>query len=1267
MANIGTLAGKLEMDTSPWEKSAKTVQQQAKGLGDSINRVVEQAAGFAAGQAGMLAFGKGVDAAKQAVFGMNSTLETAELQFTTLMGSAAAAKAQVADIFEIAKKTPFETGPILQASKTLQTFGGAALNTKSEIIAIGDAAAASGAPINELAFWVGRAYSMIQGGQPFGEAAMRLQELAILTPQARQQMEALQKAGASQAEVWGVLQQEIGRFGGAMEKQAGTWAGLTSTFSDSSNILISRVFQPLFKVAEQTLGRINEFLDTPEVEAWANSMTAHVTMVIQAIGILGGAFGRIFGSIANTVITVGKIIYEGLQWINPFARHSDPLVDQVQDGINLIIRKYQDLGQIQDPIHNIEGLITNLEAVSASGMAKMAQQTLDLKMITLSYLGRDVPQAYAAAVGTIQSFNTTLADLRTQIADQRTVVQDWKEQLDEASLAVRDQQTMVHNAERELLPYQQAVSAAKAEMQPFAEAHRAAKDELQGIKDQISDVTASLRPYQLAVDAANRAMGTQQLSVDAARIAMTPFKDAVDDVQFTIQRLSDQLSNVKDKMSDLQRIPLAGSEKFRKQLEDTTDRANKVKLQIAQMGASGVKSGSQIDNLRQQLDKLDSQAESIRLTEAVQLAPQRRQIDQAMNPQKAEQPFDAILAQATQLGQQRTAIEGTMDAAKAGLVAAKDAQIPYVDAMRAEERTLGSLTLIRDKANLQLARQKDELLTPLIALQSDAEEKVRAADQAERGYSQALELANRALQARKDAMQPLLDSLDELRGVETGIRDAQQADVDRLRDLEGAYSAVSRMAQDWADRLDKVSQAAEKAEEKAKAAAAAKPTGNMAPNLGFDPEALAARQAEMEQKAAGLAEIAANTEKDWAPVIATLTDFSESMGRASKRLDDFAGSADNIRPIINGVGAGLATWGILSTIIPLVTGLVGAIAGATTAGGAMAAVVAFIGPQGLITLGIIAVAAVVALAAAAWTGNWGDIQGKTQAVWGVLEPIFDALGSKINDVRDTLSSPEGLTDAASKLMLLVSGPFAPMVLAWQNDFLGIQTRTGDLVTSLGTLWGYINDHIMPILRTVTSIEMMMFQQGFEYITTKVQDAITWFQNLFTAVGDLGTKFDGAAKLSLGPFTVEIGKVMDAIKGLWDFITTTIKNGIGDWIHNNITQPLDQLRGVLEATEKAMHMQSGAASAPVAGFAGGTDFAPGGWAMVGEQGPELVNLPRGAQVTPNDALGGDTVTINVHPRAGDSEETIARRVADIIEQRQSRTTRNRMFGSGTSFS
>lgn len=57
------------------------------------------------------------------------------------------------------------------------------------------------------------------------------------------------------------------------------------------------------------------------------------------------------------------------------------------------------------------------------------------------------------------------------------------------------------------------------------------------------------------------------------------------------------------------------------------------------------------------------------------------------------------------------------------------------------------------------------------------------------------------------------------------------------------------------------------------------------------------------------------------------------------------------------------------------------------------------------------------------------------------------------------------------------------------------------------------------------------------------------------------------------------------------------------------------------------------SLKVPGFAQGTNFAPGGLALVGERGPELVNLPRGSQVTPNNqlqrAMGGETGFIISH--------------------------------------
>lgn len=75
---------------------------------------------------------------------------------------------------------------------------------------------------------------------------------------------------------------------------------------------------------------------------------------------------------------------------------------------------------------------------------------------------------------------------------------------------------------------------------------------------------------------------------------------------------------------------------------------------------------------------------------------------------------------------------------------------------------------------------------------------------------------------------------------------------------------------------------------------------------------------------------------------------------------------------------------------------------------------------------------------------------------------------------------------------------------------------------------------------------------------------------------------------------------------------------------------------------------------VPGFARGTNFAPGGMAIVGERGPELVNLPRGSQVIPNHELrsmgaaGGNTFHINMTPTGNprydrENSAMVARRI------------------------
>jgi hypothetical protein len=68
------------------------------------------------------------------------------------------------------------------------------------------------------------------------------------------------------------------------------------------------------------------------------------------------------------------------------------------------------------------------------------------------------------------------------------------------------------------------------------------------------------------------------------------------------------------------------------------------------------------------------------------------------------------------------------------------------------------------------------------------------------------------------------------------------------------------------------------------------------------------------------------------------------------------------------------------------------------------------------------------------------------------------------------------------------------------------------------------------------------------------------------------------------------------------------------------------------------------------FAKGTTYAPGGMALVGERGPELVNLPRGSQVIPNHKLGrsgGGSFNISVDARGSNDPAAVRAQVQQGI--------------------
>lgn len=148
------------------------------------------------------------------------------------------------------------------------------------------------------------------------------------------------------------------------------------------------------------------------------------------------------------------------------------------------------------------------------------------------------------------------------------------------------------------------------------------------------------------------------------------------------------------------------------------------------------------------------------------------------------------------------------------------------------------------------------------------------------------------------------------------------------------------------------------------------------------------------------------------------------------------------------------------------------------------------------------------------------------------------------------------------------------------------------------------------------------------LTLKVTDALT---NMKIETINLGKITDD----TLGKVADSFGTMADRALQALDRLAQGIKGGDFLSILSGVLGIGLQLGGLgVFGKNVAASINS---QGRIPGFANGTRFAPGGLAMVGERGRDLVNLPRGSQVIPNRDLGGmmgpARVVVGIDPKNG----------------------------------
>lgn len=224
---------------------------------------------------------------------------------------------------------------------------------------------------------------------------------------------------------------------------------------------------------------------------------------------------------------------------------------------------------------------------------------------------------------------------------------------------------------------------------------------------------------------------------------------------------------------------------------------------------------------------------------------------------------------------------------------------------------------------------------------------------------------------------------------------------------------------------------------------------------------------------------------------------------------------------------------------------------------------------------------------------WEGIKSKAEAIWSGLR---DTVVNLATNVKDRVTG--AVTDARDTLAKLWDGIKAKAEGVWtglRDTVVNLATTVKERVTgaitdardTLARLWEEIGrkagDTWEAIKRTIETGRQAIF------------DALKWpFERLRDTVGSIMGAAYGFLK----------GPLNSAIGGLETFVNALI--GALRWVGEKL--------GISALSDLANRSFPRLPDVPT--YARGTDYHPGGLAIVGEEGPEIALLPRGSQVIPH---------------------------------------------------
>lgn len=335
--------------------------------------------------------------------------------------------------------------------------------------------------------------------------------------------------------------------------------------------------------------------------------------IARAFSSLPRVIVSVFNAIIRIIAQAINIIREALSYLNPFARHSPSLVDNVRAGVATILDEYSKFRQIPEMIR---GAISALNAFGkAAQPGARGQQEAELQT-SQQTIARNDPTAGAAAatmIPQIMGLQDQLAPLAQEIAQQETLVARWAAAVNAANVVLKAAQSRLDSVTVEYERVGDAIQAAKDRIDDFSNAKLTG---MQAMEDTLFGIT----------------MQQAELNLELVNFERQGY--TIDSIREKYAALNGEIEMLRGEQAQL-RTAGAGSDV----LSVYDDQIAAIEAQRESMG--GVE--QQILDIQKELENLDLEKRFQELTGSITFDPLLKQIDEMVNG-VAEMDFDTIIA-----------------------------------------------------------------------------------------------------------------------------------------------------------------------------------------------------------------------------------------------------------------------------------------------------------------------------------------------------------------------------------------------------------------------------------------------------------------------------------------------------------------------------------------------------------------------------------------------------------------------------------------------